>query len=241
MEAENSPGPRLRIIEAAGRLLRDSPDGQVSTREICREAGVTAPTLYHHFGDKDRLLDDVVADGFGRYLQRKRAVSRSGDPAQDLRSGWDMHVTFGVTHPAFYRLMFGNAGTGRTPPAAVAAHRELRDIVTGWERSGRLLLPIESATGILHAAAVGTTFQLITLGVDSDHPLSRQIRDMVAAALLRPAPASSRAVSPAVAQLARDLRSALPSGPIGSLRATETALLHEWLTDLGAATEPGKG
>ena len=239
MPAPNALAPRHRIIEAAGRLLQASEDGEVSTRDICREAEVSAPTLYHHFGDKDALLDSVVAEGFDRYLRRKVALAKVDDPVAELRSGWDMHVTFGLTHQSFYRLMFGKPVANRTPPAAAAASRELQRIVTGWEGTGRLVLPIEVATDVLQAAAVGTTFRLLAMGATADHPLSRQVRDMVATTLLRPAAGTGAALSPDTAQLALRLQSSLPSGPIGPLRATETALLHQWLTDLGAATRPG--
>lgn len=232
--------PRVRIIEAAGRLLRASADGEVSTRDICREAGVTAPTLYHHFGDKSALLDEVVADGFERYLERKHGLTQGGDPADELRSGWDMHVTFGLTHPSHYRLMFGNPGSGITPAAAAAARQELRNIVTRWEKVGRLAAPIDTAADVLQATAVGVTFQLIAMGGTVDHPLSQQIRDMVAKTLLRPVPSFGAEVLPQTAQLARQLSSTLPSGPVGPLRATETALLHQWLIDLDAATSPTK-
>jgi AcrR family transcriptional regulator len=77
--------PRARIIDITAELLAASPTGQISTRAVCDAAGVTPPTLYHHFGDKDGLLHAVVADGFGRYLARKRAVGTTGDVVADFR------------------------------------------------------------------------------------------------------------------------------------------------------------
>ena len=50
---------RTRILETAAGLLAQSADADVSTRAVCDAAGVTAPTLYHHFGDKDGLLAAV--------------------------------------------------------------------------------------------------------------------------------------------------------------------------------------
>jgi AcrR family transcriptional regulator len=64
----NDTGTRERILQAAARLLAESGGDPVSTRAVCAAAGVGAPTLYHHFGDKDGLLDAVVAYGFERYL-----------------------------------------------------------------------------------------------------------------------------------------------------------------------------
>jgi len=43
---------KARILEAAAELLTRSADADISTRAACEAAGVTAPTLYHYFGDK---------------------------------------------------------------------------------------------------------------------------------------------------------------------------------------------
>ena|ERR1700731_4855215 len=66
---------RTRILETAAGLLAQSADADVSTRAVCDAAGVTAPTLYHHFGDKDGLLAAVVDFGWAAFL-RPSAPSR---------------------------------------------------------------------------------------------------------------------------------------------------------------------
>lgn len=37
--------------------------GVQTTRAVCKAAGVTSPTLYHHFGDKDGLALALVRQG----------------------------------------------------------------------------------------------------------------------------------------------------------------------------------
>ena len=94
---------RERILRAAARLLAESGGAPVSTRAVCAAAGVGAPTLYHHFGDKEGLLDAVVTYGFERYLarngtvvrkfflhvskeeQRRRLLERLDDPAKNWK------------------------------------------------------------------------------------------------------------------------------------------------------------
>jgi AcrR family transcriptional regulator len=39
-------------MKAATKLLAERGPEGTSTRAICEAAGVTQPTLYHHFGDK---------------------------------------------------------------------------------------------------------------------------------------------------------------------------------------------
>ena len=102
---------QIRIIVAAAGLLARSVDGDVSTREICDAAGVTAPTLYHYFRDKEGLLRAVVDFGWTNFLESKRTVAavvhdQIGD---DIRAGWNNHIEFAQKNPNFYRLMWSPA------------------------------------------------------------------------------------------------------------------------------------
>jgi AcrR family transcriptional regulator len=73
---------------------------------VAAAASVQAPTLYRLFGGKQGLLDAVAARGFEQYVAQKKNLSPSNDPVEDLRRGWDSHVEFGLTHPAFLSLIF---------------------------------------------------------------------------------------------------------------------------------------
>src|SRR5580693_8394546 len=81
---------RTRILETTAGLLAQSADVDVSTRAICDAAGVTAPTLYHHFGDKNGLLTAVVDLGWAAFLETKRAVAAvvHDHVADDAGPGW---------------------------------------------------------------------------------------------------------------------------------------------------------
>ncbi|WP_431728311.1 TetR/AcrR family transcriptional regulator [Verrucosispora sp. TAA-831] len=225
---------RTRLMHAAELLLASSQDGRISTREICARAGVTAPTLYHHFADKDALLDAAVLEGFNAYLARKHAVGWSGDVLDDFRAGWDMHVSFGCEHPAHYRLMFGNPQADQTVPAALVAQEELARQVTQWGVGGYLKVPVETATQTMSAAAIGVVMQLIALQADSTHPISTNVRDTVAQALFHPQYARDE-VATGTSRPASLLLDALPPDFLGPLRATEVALLREWLTSLAGS------
>ena len=169
----------------------------------------------------------MVLEGFTTYLEKKRAMSRSGDVLEDFRTGWDTHVSFGCQHPAHYRLMFGNPQAGQIAPAALVAQEELARTVADWGAEGRLKVSVESALNTMSAAAVGVTLHLIAAQSDHTHPVATSTRDTIARALFDhpddPSPGG-------VARTARQLLDALPHGPTSSLRPTEFALLREWLT-----------
>lgn len=222
---------RTRLMHAAGDLLVSSADGQISTREICAGAGVTAPTLYHHFSDKHALLDAVVLEGFTRYLDGKRAVVWSGDVLEDFRRGWDMHVSFGCEHPAHHRLMFGNPQAGQIAPAALVARDEVARTVAEWGARGHLKVPVDAAVEAMSTAAVGVTLQLIAAQADSTHPMSTSVRDTIGKALFHLADTDD-GFADGVTHRAQQLLDTLPRGPVEGLRPTEIALLREWLATL---------
>ena len=66
---------KTRILEAAAELIAESPDADISTREVCEAAGVSAPSIYHYFGDKEGLLAAVVDHAVACYLDSKREAA----------------------------------------------------------------------------------------------------------------------------------------------------------------------
>lgn len=216
-------GTRDRILQAAARLLAESGGAPVSTRAVCAAAGVGAPTLYHHFGDKEGLLDAVVAYGFERYLEEKRSLPSTGDPVEDLRRGWDAHVEFGLAQPAFYALMYG---AGRRAAASEEAYKILLHITERIARAGRLRVPVKTAAAMIHAASVGVTLRLIS-GEEPVPDLSSRTREAMLAAVVtgetedRPSSVSAMAIA---------LTSALEGRVPHTLTEAETAMLREWLT-----------
>ena len=99
----------------------------------------------------------MVTDAFERYLEQKRIRRSSGDPATDIRRGWDAHVAFARGNPAVYQLMFP-AGA---PPSAAASDSIalLRDAFERIARAGLLRDGVtpEHATRTLSAALHGVT------------------------------------------------------------------------------------
>ncbi|MEV4006224.1 TetR/AcrR family transcriptional regulator [Actinomadura sp. NPDC049753] len=228
MTAQRDPDTRDRILRAAARLLTESGGEPVSTRAVCTAAGVGAPTLYHHFGDKRGLFDAVAAHGFEEYLAGKRSQTGTGDPVEDLRRGWDLHIEYAVTHPAFYTLMYG---TPRTPAAAGEAYGILLGLVEAVAAAGRLRVPVATAARMIHAAGVGTALTLIAnpSGGAADRDASVRTREAVLAAVTSEGdgPADATPAARAVA-----LKSALRSAPPAGLTPSEAALLGEWLDRL---------
>ncbi|WBQ03998.1 TetR/AcrR family transcriptional regulator [Kribbella sp. CA-293567] len=212
---------RDRLLLAAAELLQST--GTVSTRAVCERAGVQAPTLYHHFGSKQGLIDAVANHGFTQYT----AVESSGDPLGDLREGWDRHVRFGLEHPSFYALLYGRAEPGKPCAVTAPAHAALRERFSEAALKGLLKVPAEDAAKQVFAANVGVTLTLITQP-DPDFALSERVREAALAGVLN---------STAEGALTTRASAALTLGAMlrddsGDLTPGENALLAELLDRL---------
>ncbi len=64
IEAGEEHGARNRLLREGLRLFLQMGFSSVSTRQICAAAGVTQPSLYHHFGSKEGLYLAVVEEWF---------------------------------------------------------------------------------------------------------------------------------------------------------------------------------
>jgi len=234
---------RIRIIKAAAALLAKSADGEVSTREICDAAGVTAPTLYHHFRDKESLIRAVVDFGWTSFLESKRTVAavvhdQIGD---DIRAGWSNHVQFARENPNFYRLMW-SPGVAPNSVALREAHRLLYDRMKLGASRGQLRVSAAMAARIVMSATVGAALALITQPEHyTDDAFSKQLLEAVVAFVTVDSAAdgqrrSRRAASKSttIASAAATLSSKLESEP-NPLTPAERQLLQQWLTAIADA------
>ena len=108
--ARRGEGERLRdeILVAVGDLLNETQDeAAVSIRAIADRVGVTAPSIYRHFADKDAILDAVCAGVFQSVLTGVRARFAPGQSAlARLRAIGVGYIEFGLANPEHYRLVF---------------------------------------------------------------------------------------------------------------------------------------
>jgi AcrR family transcriptional regulator len=230
---------RNRILETAAGLLAQSADVDVSTRAICDAAGVTAPTLYHHFGDKDRLLAAVVDFGWAAFLETKLAVAAvvHDHVADDIRAGWDNHLEFARENPSFYKLMWSPA-VAASSSAVREAYQMLYERLELGAGRGQLRLSAEAASRIVLSATTGAALSLISQpDLYGDGTFATQLREAVIAWITVPqgAPSSAhdseREAEPTVASAAATLSSRLTAADT-PLTGPEMALMQQWLTTL---------
>ncbi|PRA06177.1 TetR family transcriptional regulator [Arthrobacter sp. MYb229] len=218
---------RERLISAAADLIAAAPGEEFSLRAVCETVGVKMPTLYHFFGSKQGLIDAVIKHGFDLYLGEKSSMESSGDPIQDIRVGWDAHVTFGLANPGFYSLMYGKVQPGYSPEAQSRPSEILLGLTTRAATQGRLAVPAQQAAAHILVTNIGVTLRQIVLAAP-DPTLSQAVREGAISAITG---AGTRADNPITTTI--ELAAAQPD----VLGRAETQLLIEWLGGLSRANE----
>ena len=219
---------RVRILSAAIKLLSESGRDAITTRAVAEAAGVQPPVLYRHFKDKDAMLDALAEHGFLAYIAEKRRSTTERDPVQVLRSGWDLHIEFGLTQPALYLLMYAQPKPEATSSAGELAFSMLRQHVERGAAAGRLRVAVEQAVSLFHAASVGVVLVLLNSPADArDMAISHLARD-AALAMIADSPSSSSKSPEKTAAIT--LRAALDRD--SPFSTGELSLLKEWLDRL---------
>ncbi len=170
---------RTTLLAAALKVLEEEGEAQFSTRAVCSLAGVTAPTLYHHYGSADGLLSAAMAEAFAQFLESKNAAAQSPDPVTVLRDGWDDYVRFAAARPRLYAAMLGRVLQGAQIPAAQQAFALLIERISAIAAEGRLALAVEAAADVMWASANAASLLYVTAQLrNAAAPTSDVLRDI---------------------------------------------------------------
>jgi AcrR family transcriptional regulator len=130
---------RPRILEATEALLLEGGVEGVSIRRLSARCGFTAPTIYHHFGDKTGLIDAVLEARFRDVLELMSAIPRGPDPIVYLREMAGAFVHFALENPDHYRLLTVPRPEGADAvPSAEAARELVKRALEELARAGSL-------------------------------------------------------------------------------------------------------
>lgn len=103
-------GGRLReeIVASAFALLEQSgTEDAITLRAVARGAGITAPSIYAHFADRDAIIDAVVVEAFAQLSTTlHEATDDIAEPVTRLDAACRAYLRFAGEQPSRYRLLF---------------------------------------------------------------------------------------------------------------------------------------
>ncbi len=99
---------RAALLVEAERTLREQGIGQLSLRDLARQAGVSHAAPRRHFADRQALLDALAEAGFLRLGDELRAaIETAGDDYEtQLRGAATAYVRFATQNAALLELMY---------------------------------------------------------------------------------------------------------------------------------------
>ena len=102
-------GAELRgeVLTAAMDLLTETgEEDAVSLRAVAQRVGVSVPSIYLHFADKQALLDAVCEEVFAALdAQMRAAAADAPDAFEGLRLQGIAYVEFAIANPEHYRIV----------------------------------------------------------------------------------------------------------------------------------------
>jgi len=108
---------RDRILETAKGLFLEKGFQRTSMKNIAEGTGITAPTIYCYFRNKDQLFQELVKPVTSYFEEKKKEVEnfqRSGGSGtwgfETRRSEYTAHFNFILEHREEFILLFSSAG-----------------------------------------------------------------------------------------------------------------------------------
>jgi TetR/AcrR family transcriptional regulator len=145
---------KSELLATALRLFASEGYENVGTQKIVETAQVKKPTLYYHFGSKQGLLEAVLQDTYGPFLEGLQAKSvYNGDLTLILETLTAHYFAFAREHAAVYRwgLALGYA------PAQSEACLTMLPFLT---RQVQLLTQVFEAAAVQHGNLRGRSQSL---------------------------------------------------------------------------------
>jgi AcrR family transcriptional regulator len=132
---------RRAVLEAAWTLVKEHGLKELTLREVARKIGVTHAAPYHHFPNREALLDAMAGQAFGE-LDAAMVEAKSGidDPGERTFRLGCAYVDFARARPERVEVMFRRPGGGPVDQALLekgaCAFQHLVDALAACQQVG---------------------------------------------------------------------------------------------------------
>jgi AcrR family transcriptional regulator len=133
-----------RISQAALAILEAEGPEAVSMRRVADAVGITPMAIYHHFSNRQALLNTITDEQFATFLSYIEARPMHGSPEAQLVSAMEAYIDYAVDRPRIFDYVFSQPRPGaRRYPDDFRARRSptlnpIADAVRAAMRDGLL-------------------------------------------------------------------------------------------------------
>lgn len=102
---------KQNIRNTAQRLFRDKGYAAIGMRELAKEVGIEAPSIYNHYKGKDDILREICFDMADQFFKSIENVPEDEKPGKKLRLYLKAHIgviakNIEASHVFFHEWMF---------------------------------------------------------------------------------------------------------------------------------------
>ncbi|PCJ86205.1 MAG: hypothetical protein COA52_15285 [Hyphomicrobiales bacterium] len=148
------------FVNCALKIMESEGSDALTLRKLATTAGVSRTTPYLYFKDKAALLDAMRIHGFNALSDAcEQAIIGVEKHVKQMRVLGETYVTFAITRPALYRLLFMSGVDGdMSEPLRAATDRYNKITSAPMQKAydaGIMALPPERLGPVLWAAIHG--------------------------------------------------------------------------------------
>lgn len=108
---------RSALVEEGLRLIAERDIESFSLREVARNTGVSATSVYRHFPDKEALMTALAHEGLAQLGAAQRAAAeQQGGGLEAFAATGRTYVRFALANPALFRLIFASPALAGAAP-----------------------------------------------------------------------------------------------------------------------------
>lgn len=183
-DASRAPETSVKeaLLESAVRLLATHGREGATTRAICAEVGVGAPTLYHHYGDLNGLHQAAIRHAFTTISACYRPRAQGSDPLQSVRDSWNMLMKFALEHPRMCRLVIQQTINREMEPGVSSIYDNIVSDLNELYQAGQMVMAPTTAAYMFWAGAIGAA-ALLAHG-EQGKPVDDSVAQVMLEALL---------------------------------------------------------
>jgi AcrR family transcriptional regulator len=143
---------RRAILDATEALLVEEGASAFSMRRLAERCGYTPPTIYHHFVDKQHLLDELLEERCRALVKSLKRVPQSDDAVGNLRAYGVAFARWGLRNPTHYALLSQPREPELpVPPAAEEARVLMEGPLEKIAAEGRLTADMQAVGKVIWA------------------------------------------------------------------------------------------
>jgi AcrR family transcriptional regulator len=101
-----------RIADVALAILEQDGPGAVSMRRVAHAVGITPMAIYHHFPNREALLNTITDREFAKLLSHMQAHPLRGTLEQRLISVMEGYVDYAFVQPRVFDFVFTRVRAG---------------------------------------------------------------------------------------------------------------------------------